>query len=49
MDHATSKKPAGGMRMEWYPVRDAAGRTRLEAHWVAVAAVAPARPGAHAA
>ena len=38
------------LEMRWLPVVDVAGRTRMEATWVAVPAAAPREPAAtHAA
>jgi hypothetical protein len=38
------------LEMRWLPVIDAAGRTRMEATWVAVPVSAPAQPAvSHAA
>jgi hypothetical protein len=38
------------LEMRWLPVLDPSGRTRMEATWVVVGAVAPAQPAAtHAA
>jgi hypothetical protein len=37
--------PAERLEMRWLPIADTAGRTRMEATWIAVPIAAAARPG----